>query len=109
MGSRTDLALSPEGCPAKPARGFEEPGIRRAYILAEASGTYNSVDRRDSEGRVRKDRAYAMTNHKEYFAEATEAFFTTNDFFPFTKDELKKHDPAIFAQLEKVWAGPPKK
>ncbi len=88
---------------------FEEPTILRAYILAEASGTYNSVDRRDSEGRVRKDRAYAMTDHKEYFAEATEAFFGTNDFFPFTTDELKKHDPDIFAVLEKLWAGPPKK
>jgi Mlc titration factor MtfA (ptsG expression regulator) len=54
------------------------------------------------------DRAYAMTDHKEYFAEATEAFFGRNDFFPFTADELQKHDPGIFALLQKVWAGPPK-
>ena len=40
-----------------------------------------------------RDRAYAMTNHKEYFAESTEAFFGTNDFFPFTRDELRAARP----------------
>jgi hypothetical protein len=44
-----------------------------------------------------------MTNAKEYFAECSEAFFTRNDFYPFTKDELKKHDPEMFALLTKLW------
>jgi hypothetical protein len=49
-----------------------------------------------------------MTNHKEYFAECTEAFFGTNDFYPFTKEELKQQDPDMFALLETVWNPPAK-
>ncbi len=61
------------------------------------------MQRQDSEGRKRLDRAYALTNAKEYFAECTEAFFTKNDFFPFTRDELQKHDPEMFDLLTQLW------
>ena len=44
-----------------------------------------------------------MSDQKEYFAELTEAFFVRNDFFPFTREELAKHDPEAFAALQKVW------
>ena len=44
-----------------------------------------------------------MTNPMEYFAETTEAYFGRNDFFPFTRDELKKHDPEMFELLGKLW------
>ena len=84
---------------------FEEPRILRSYLKAEAGGTYNDVDIRNAEGRIRKGRSYAMTNHKEYFAETTEAFFSTNDIYPFKKEELQKHDPDMSALLEKVWSG----
>jgi hypothetical protein len=84
---------------------FDELRIKKAYIKAEGGGTYNDVEHRDAEGRTRKGRSYAMTNHKEYFAETTEAFFSTNDIFPFNKEELKKHDPDMFTLLEQVWAG----
>ena len=47
-----------------------------------------------------------MTNPQEYFAETTEAFFGKNDFYPFTREELKKHDPKMFALLKKVWEKP---
>ena len=87
---------------------FEEPRILSVFLKAEAGGTYNNVERRDAGGRMHKDRAYAMTNHKEYFAETTEAFFSRNDFFPFNREELKKHDPDMFALLEKVWTRPEK-
>ena len=88
--------------------GFGEPRVMLTYDKAKAGGKYESVERRDSEGRVSKGRAYAMTDHKEYFAECTEAFFGTNDFFPFTKDELKQQDPDMFALLETLWNGPAK-
>jgi hypothetical protein len=88
--------------------GFGEHRILLTYDKAKACGKYENVDRRDSEGRVTKDRAYAMTNHKEYFAECTEAFYGTNDFFPFTKEELKQHDPDMFALLETLWNPPAK-
>lgn len=83
--------------------GFDEKSILSAFLKAEAGGTYNKVERRNAEGKVALDRAYAMTNHKEYFAETSEAFFSTNDFYPFTKAELLKHDPGMAAVLEKLW------
>jgi hypothetical protein len=86
--------------------GFENAEIEAAYQKAKAAGLYDRVQRQDSEGRKRLDRAYAMTNHKEYFAECTEAFFSRNDFFPFTREELKAHDPAMHALLERLWSAP---
>lgn len=81
--------------------------IKKAYEKAKASGKYDRVERRDSEGRSHMDRAYAMTTPQEYFAECTEAYFSRNDFFPFIRDELKQHDPEMFALLEKLWGVKP--
>jgi hypothetical protein len=83
--------------------GFGNEQIKAAYQHAKASGKYDSVERQDSEGRKRMDRAYAMSNPQEYFAESTEAFFTRNDFFPYTRDELKRHDPEMFELLKTLW------
>jgi Mlc titration factor MtfA (ptsG expression regulator) len=82
---------------------FENLHIKAAYKKAKESGKYEKVERRDSEGKTRIDRAYALTNPMEYFAECTEAYFTVNDFFPFTREELKKHDPEMFDLLGKIW------
>ena len=83
--------------------------IKATYDKAKAGGGYESVERQDSEGRKRLDRAYALTNPMEYFAETTEAFFCRNDFFPFTNEELRKHDPVMFELLGRLWgtASPP--
>jgi len=83
--------------------GRDHAGIKAAYEKAKAGGKYDRVERQDSEGRKSMDRAYALTNDKEYFAECTEAFFGHNDFFPYTRQQLKQHDPEMFALLEKVW------
>jgi hypothetical protein len=48
-------------------------------------------------------RSYALTNHHEYFAELTEAYFGTNDFFPFRRSELQAHDPVGFEVLRAAW------
>jgi hypothetical protein len=80
--------------------------IKAAYERAKAGGSYDKVKRRDAEGREHLGRAYALTNPQEYFAETTEAYFSRNDFFPFTRDELKQHDPAIFALLARLWSQP---
>jgi hypothetical protein len=79
--------------------GFENAEVRACYDRAMASKTYESV--LHVNGRPR--RAYALENEREYFAEASEAFFGTNDFYPFVRGELKKHDPRMFELLEKVW------
>ena len=39
----------------------------------------------------------------EYFAEASEAYFGTNDFYPYVRSELAEHDPALFELLGKFW------
>jgi hypothetical protein len=81
--------------------GFEHPGIKAAYERAKTSGVYESV--LDHTGR--KVRHYGLSNHKEYFAESTEAFFYRNDFYPFVRAELKEHDPGMVDVLEKIWNG----
>ena len=48
-------------------------------------------------------RAYALNNDKEYFAECSEAFFGTNDFYPFVRSELKEHDSTMHALLRRLW------
>jgi hypothetical protein len=79
--------------------GFDHPQIIAAYKKADEGGTYNAILR--SNGRT--ERAYGMNDHKEYFAETSEAFFGTNDFYPFDKQQLKKHDPEMYQLLGKLW------
>ena len=83
--------------------GYDHRGIKDAYEKAKAAGRYDRVEQRFGDGRSAQARAYAMTDPQEYFAETTEAFFSTNDFFPFTRDELKRHDPEMFDLLAKLW------
>lgn len=78
---------------------FDHPAIVQAFKAAQASGSYGKVLHMNG----REVRAYAMTDHKEYFAEATEAYFGTNDHFPFVRPELKRHDPEMFAVVKEVW------
>ena len=84
-------------------KGFDNPEIREAWRKAKAGGGYDRVERQDSEGRKRMDRAYALTTPQEFFAETTEAYFSRNDFFPYTADELEKHDPSTFRLLTRLW------
>jgi putative heme-binding domain-containing protein len=84
--------------------GFGNREIVAAYARAKDSGKYDKVERHFGNGRPNTfEKAYALTNPMEYFAETTEAFFGRNDFFPFTRDELKKHDPDMFELLGKLW------
>lgn len=85
------------------AHGFDNAEIKRAFERAKASGNYDRVERRDAQGNVKLDRAYALTNPMEYFAETTEALFSRNDFFPFTREELHRHDPEMEKLLERIW------
>ena len=78
-------------------------GLVAAFDRAKASGKYDKVECQNSEGRRHLARAYAITNPQEFFAETTEAFFSKNDFFPFTRAELKQHDPETFDLLGKLW------
>jgi len=83
--------------------GFDHAGIRAAYERAKASGKYDNVERKFANGSTRIEKAYAMTNPQEYFAEATEAYFGINDWFPYNRDQLKKHDPEMVELLGQLW------
>jgi hypothetical protein len=84
--------------------GFGNPEIKTAFERARASKSYDRVERWFGNGRSNTvERAYAMTSPMEYFAETTEACFCSNDFYPFTRDELKEHDPAMFELLARLW------
>jgi hypothetical protein len=85
-------------------KGFGNREIRAAFENAKAKGLYEKVEQRFGDGRSATVRAYAITNPMEYFAEGTEAFFSTNDFFPFTRKQLEKHDPQMFALLKTLWS-----
>jgi putative heme-binding domain-containing protein len=87
--------------------GFGNPQIAAAYARAKESGKYAKVERHFGNGKPNTfEKAYALTNPMEYFAECSEAFFGKNDFFPFTRDELKKHDPDMHDLLIKLWQVP---
>ena len=78
---------------------FDHPDVISCFNKAKEAGEYNKVML--FTGQTVKH--YAMTNHKEYFAEVTEAFFGKNDFYPFTLEELQKHDPGVVPVLKKKW------
>ena len=82
--------------------GFNHPEVLEAFQRAKQSGTYDKVLR--SDGRTEKH--YAMTDVTEYFAEASEAYFAFNDFYPFNRAELRQHDPQMEALLGRVWNQP---
>jgi dipeptidyl-peptidase-4 len=79
--------------------GFDDAAIIAAYDDAMEKKIYDKSLL--FTGEIVKH--YGATNHKEYFAESTEAYFYHNDFYPFVRAELKQHDPKAFAEMERVW------
>lgn len=79
--------------------GFDHAEVRAAWERFRDSGKYKSVLHINGKPVAH----YALTNEKEFFAEMTEAFFGTNDFFPFNRAELQREEPEIFALLGKLW------
>ena len=82
--------------------GFDEPRIKDAYENYKKSGRgdmtllYNG----------KRVKHYALTNQMEFFAEMTEAYFGSNDFFPFNRAELKESEPQIYEVLNNTWNSP---
>lgn len=82
---------------------FDQPEVIAVYDAAKEGGLYEKVLSHTGQ----TVQHYGMNNHKEYFAESTEAYFGVNDFYPFVRAELKTHDPRMFALLEKIWGPVP--
>ena len=82
----------------------ENAELIAAYERAVASKSYERVERWHGPWLPSTfERSYAISHVREYFAEATEAFFGRNNNYPFTREELTKHDPAMAALVQKLW------
>lgn len=46
---------------------------------------------------------YGKNNPMEFFAEASESYFGTNDFYPFVRAELRDFDPETYSVVERLW------
>jgi hypothetical protein len=79
--------------------GRSEPRILKAFSKFRSGGRYELVLMNTGE----KRRHYGLTDDAEFFAEMTEAYFGTNDFFPFVASELQREEPEIFALLREIW------
>ncbi|MBL8842283.1 MAG: hypothetical protein JNL90_12235 [Planctomycetes bacterium] len=82
--------------------GSQGARLEELFTAAKAAGHYDEVLHWNGE----PTRHYAMNTSDEYFAEASEAWFGCNDFFPFVQAELLRHDPALAAFLREVWGEP---
>ncbi|TWU01583.1 DUF885 family protein [Neorhodopirellula pilleata] len=78
---------------------FDHPEVIAVFEKAKSSKTYEDVLLYTG----RNVRHYGLNNHKEYFAEGTEAYFYRNDFYPFVRAELKQHDPDLHDLLQRLW------
>jgi hypothetical protein len=85
--------------------GFDHPRIKEAYEAYKKSGRGEKVLLHDGT----RTRHYALTNQMEFFAEMTESYFGSNDFFPFNRAELKESEPEIYELMRWVWESPPPK
>lgn len=83
-------------------KGFDNPDIKKAWDDAMKAKIYDHV--LHYSGSMAKH--YAETNQMEYFAESTESYFGTNDFYPFVNAELKTYDPETYALMVKFWGKP---
>ena len=76
-----------------------EPALKAAYKQAMDRGLYDNV--KHESGKTAK--AYAAASDKEYFAELTCSYLDRCAYFPFTREELKEHDPVGYQVMEAIW------
>ena len=79
---------------------FDHPAIVEAFKRVVKEKKYESV--RHIRGGM--TRHYALTNHKEFFAELSETYLFANDYFPFVRPELKEYDPETHTLLRRIWS-----
>jgi hypothetical protein len=79
--------------------GFEDARVIAVWKKFRDSGKYKSV--LTTSGKMREH--YGLTDPKEFFAEMTECYFGSNDFYPFVGGELKQAEPETFALLAEIW------
>jgi len=78
--------------------GFDNQEIIECYYNALKSNKYQKVKFYNNGFRQH----YGGSNFREYFAEAGEAYFGINDFYPFNRRELIDYDPEVCRILKKL-------
>lgn len=79
--------------------GFDDPTVIAIYEEYRKAGRGESTLLHNG----KRVKHYGLTNHKEFFAEMTESFFGSNDFFPFNRAELIETEPEIHKTLTRIW------
>lgn len=74
--------------------------LKSAYQNSLETGLYKNV--RDVRGRNIEE-AYALKNHKEYFAELSAMYFAEGDYLPFNRQGLKEYDPQGYDVMRAAW------
>ena len=82
--------------------GFDEERIRSAFEKYKASGRGEKLLLHSG----KRVRHYGLSDHKEFFAEMTESYFGSNDFYPFNRAELQDGEPEIHALMMEIWSSP---
>jgi hypothetical protein len=77
-----------------------QPDLMAAYRHALGTGLYRNVE--SDKGRT-IEKAYALANHLEYFAELSAVYFVGANYFPFDKTGLERYDPQGYALVEMLW------
>jgi hypothetical protein len=83
--------------------GFDDPRVVERWQAFKKSGKYSKV--LTSPGRMREH--YGVTDPKEFFAEMTESYFGSNDFYPFVTGELKEAEPEVYVLMHECWGPHP--
>jgi hypothetical protein len=82
--------------------GYDHGGIKEAYERVKASKALEQALYVTGG----KKRAYALNNEMEFFAEMSEAWWGTNDYYPFVKVEVMQSFPEMPELLESAWRMP---
>lgn len=69
------------------------------YADAVRSGIYNNVKHANGASL----RHYGISSEAEFFPEFSEAYLGTNDYYPFTRADLKSYDIETYNLMKEVW------
>ena len=73
--------------------------LENAYMRALNMDIYQTAEHISGQ----YERAYALTDKYEFFAELSEAYFARNDFAPFDNAQLQDLDPESHALIGRLW------
>jgi|FLOH01.1.fsa_nt_gi hypothetical protein len=82
--------------------GYAHEGVLQSFAATRDAGKLEEV-LYVSGG---SQRAYALNNDKEFFAEMSEAWWSTNDMYPFVRGELLDGFPDIAKHMDAWWQLP---